>query len=526
MREQAQHHGLGKVTNASQCFAKGVVFAGCVAAVEMLRAHQKSCHSPQPTAFVASPTIPRRQHLIPHAKAWSLLAAEGVHTDSSHRLHSSGGARGFLATFATAFVSLRCWQRRTRTRLRARRTGRFVPRPKKKRSFGPKKLKSGYWQEGDAEDDVDIFEWIAAEDLEEDPPAQVTNVHRVGEFTAYDDFEPMVYNPPEYRTPEMKQTLKKGTKRLPLVDQDGERSFMWDMRNALNWCSDGKYNYEHLDVICSYEVLRTLMAFVDGSLTEDIRAKGKNTRRGVEAEMVDLIRIIRLPDAPQALGLATVWNWVPEAQTHKNPRLNRTTYDLSMQRLATGKPLLAGPRSIREDDGPEHWQLLEYDCGGLRLLVRAPVMSAMPSVDVDDVEGHAVNVHTVNIKKAGNFWGSSLVSRYAEMQLGDVGMVVRGVLDRGTLVDIQELTREDLRLDRPLVASEADRLLGRLAGLIHRIREVASCAGAVGRPMYIQYGDAELQVVAPILDDDFEGDPWEEDVGQATFHGAVLQNQL
>lgn len=256
------------------------------------------------------------------------------------------------------------------------------------------------------------------------------------------------------------------------------------------------------------------MAFVDGSLNEDIRAKGLNTRRRNEAELIDLIRIVRLPDAPRAIGLATVWNWVPEAMSSKNPSLNRNSYDLAMKRLATGKPLLDGPASIREDLDPSHWQLLEYDCGGLRMLVRAPVEAVMPGVDSDDAEGLAVNVHSVNRRRAGDLWSSALPRRYAEMQLGDVGMVVRGVIDKASLVDIQEVTQEDLRLDRPYVAKDGDLLLGRLAGLIRRVREVAQSRGCADRPLYLQYADGELRVVAPVLDD-FDGDPWEQ-AGLAT----------
>lgn len=510
MNEQAHHPGLSRVAQASQGLAKGVVFASCAVAMEILRTRLKSCGCMKPTAFISSPVVAK-----PHERAsWPLLATECAHVASPRLLHSSGGPPGLLATCAAGFMSLGFWhqQRQMRARLRVmkRRKGEGPRKNKRRTSKGTKKLKSGYWQEGEDEDDNDIFEWIAAEDLEDDPPAQLTNMHRVGGFSAYDGFEPMLYNPPEYRTPERMLTLKKGIKTLPPIDQNGDRSFISDMLKALDWCSDGRYEFEHLDVVASHSALRVLMAFVDGSLNEDIRAKGLNTRRHHEAEQIDLIRIVRLPNAPRAIGLATVWNWVPEAMSSKNPALNRNSYDLSMQRLATGKPLLDGPASIREDLDPSHWQLLEYDCGGLRMLVRAPVMAEMPSVDSDDAEGLAVNVHSVNRRRAGDFWSSALPSRYAEMQLGDVGMIVRGVVDKASLVDIQELTREDLRLDRPNVAKEGDFLLGRLVGLIRRVREVAQFPGCVGRPLYLQYADAELRVVAPVFDDDFDGDPWEQ----------------
>ena len=52
---------------------------------------------------------------------------------------------------------------------------------KKKKSkplhFGPKKLRSGYWQEDtEIDDDIDIFDWFNAEDLLDDPPASVSAV--------------------------------------------------------------------------------------------------------------------------------------------------------------------------------------------------------------------------------------------------------------------------------------------------------------------------------------------------------------
>ncbi|CAE8712206.1 unnamed protein product, partial [Polarella glacialis] len=70
--------------------------------------------------------------------------------------------------------------------------------------------------------------------------------------------------------------------------------------------------------------------------------------------------------------------------------------------------------------------------------------------------------------------------------MGDVGMLVRGIVDKGFIVDVQEVTRDDLRLDRPDLDAEAKVLLGRLAGLLRRVKEVSDCPGCDGRPLYLQ----------------------------------------
>ena len=110
-------------------------------------------------------------------------------------------------------------------------------KPKKKRiktHYGPKKLKSGYWQEDlEIDDDIDVFEWFNAEELLDDPPVAVTDMKEVAKFTIYPDSEPQTYDAPEYRPPPPKLQLAKGLKMPPLLDQCPGRSFTADLQSEV-----------------------------------------------------------------------------------------------------------------------------------------------------------------------------------------------------------------------------------------------------------------------------------------------------
>lgn len=57
--------------------------------------------------------------------------------------------------------------------------------------FGPKELKSGYWQEDlDVDDDIDVFEWFNAEELLGDPPAKMTEFREVAKYTIHPECSP------------------------------------------------------------------------------------------------------------------------------------------------------------------------------------------------------------------------------------------------------------------------------------------------------------------------------------------------
>jgi len=376
---------------------------------------------------------------------------------------------------------------------------------KKRTSIGPKKLKSGYWQEDDDDDDdIDIFEWISAEDLEDEPPVTLSAVREIAAYSQLEDFPTERYAAPEYRPPERPLQLQKGIKKPPPLDETRERHFVHDVIEAVNSHGHDSYSLEELDVVASSSSIKMLLAFVEGSLTADMMAKGLTTRRRNEPVAVDLMRITRMRDFPNAICLSTVWNWVPSNSTASVGSLNRMSYDVSFERAATGKPLLAGPPSTRNPIEPLHYRMLECDCGGLRMLIRTPTMAMVPSVDVDDLEGRGVEMESVNRRDVADLWGSTLPLRFAEMELGDVGMIVRGEVDKGSLTGLQEVTREDMRLDQPAVAAGAKRLLGGLAGLLRTVREVADCPGCKDRPLYIQFHDSELRIISPVFDGEFD----------------------
>ena len=375
------------------------------------------------------------------------------------------------------------------------------------KKFGPKKLKSGYWQEDvDIDDDIDVFEWFNAEELLGDPPVQITNLREVAKYTIYPDGPPEDFDGPDYRPPPPKIQLAKGLKDPPMVDQGLERSFTADMRDEIAKFGDDGFSLQDADVVISFPALRTLLAFVDGTLTEDMRAKGLNNRRGSQAERIDLCRVGRLPDAPGSVFIGTVWNWVPENATAGTANFNKRSYDVNFEQVVSGRETVTGPYSVRELDDPVHYRVLHYEAGALKLAVRVPMACTVPRIDSEAMPnpGMSVECSTANERDSGELWGHTLSSKLAEMQFGNIGMLARAVVDKGSIVDLQELTQDDLKLDRPGIAQETEALMGRLIGLLKRVKQVADYPGCCDRVLYLQYCDAELRLIAPWSDEDLE----------------------
>lgn len=438
------------------------------------------------------------------ALRWQLHPAGFAdHPSAPHRpTAQTGGFR--LQILSSCFVGSVALGRQVHMSKAARATRQKPKKKRMKTHYGPKKLKSGYWQQDvDIDDDIDIFEWFNAEELREDPPVAMKDLTEVAKFTVYPDSEPQAYDAPEYRPAPLKLQLAKGLKNPPPLDQCLGRSFTADIQSQMGEFGSG-FSMEKVDIIISFQALTTLLGFVDGTMTEDMRAKGLHTHKGTEPERIDLFRVGRLPDAPNAISIGTVWNWVPENAQAGSANFNKRSYDVNFQQIATGRETIGGPPSIREVDDPSHYRILSYTLGDLNVLVRTPVACTMPTIDDSCMPnpGMAVECSTANERDAGDLWGQNLASKFAEMRLGNVGMLVRGIVDKGSLIDVQELTQDDLKLDRASVEEEADSLTGRVAGLLKRVKDVAECPGCVDRILYLQYCDGEMRVISPWSDEE------------------------
>eukprot|EP00913_Durusdinium_trenchii_P001099 g1007.t1 len=169
----------------------------------------------------------------------------------------------------------------------------------------------------------------------------------VAKLTEHPDGETSTFDAPEYRPPPEKLQLAKGLKEPAELDQCLGRSFAGDMQDQMAEFGTS-FSMEDTDIIISFQAICTMLAWIDGTLTEDMRAKGLNTRRGSEPERVDLFRVGRLPDAPNAISIGTVWNWVPENATNGTANFNKRSYDVNFERVVTGQDTVDGPPSIRE----------------------------------------------------------------------------------------------------------------------------------------------------------------------------------
>mmetsp|Transcript_35949 Transcript_35949/g.84188 ORF Transcript_35949/g.84188 Transcript_35949/m.84188 type:complete len:470 (+) Transcript_35949:62-1471(+) len=412
---------------------------------------------------------------------------------------------GVALPTAALLASFTAWQSRPRTQRQVKKRP-YRPYVKKKRATQELKslFKSGYWQETIEEfDDHDVFDFINQELLWTADPAELKFVGKVAEFaemgSRFDD-----YNPPEYRSLPMGSALQKGIVQPHPLDEADDRSLGGTLSQAISpQAIDG------VDIVISLKALELLLLYVDRRLSENMQARGANTRRGVQGEMLELVRLGRLPEPADSsiVTIGATFHWQPSAHSYSDAASIKKTYDYALYQLGTGRSLsTAAPTQRVVNNGWRDQQVLLFDLDDIRLMVKVPVAATVPAQDADDLEGEAVQMMTANHRNASALWGRHLPSRYTMMLLGNVGLISRAVLEQGILTDLQELSREDLLLDRPELEEQAGELLGQLAAVLKLIQASANCEGGKGRDLSVYYCDKELQIAASQRDADDEDD--------------------
>mmetsp|Transcript_13817 Transcript_13817/g.48799 ORF Transcript_13817/g.48799 Transcript_13817/m.48799 type:complete len:501 (+) Transcript_13817:67-1569(+) len=462
-----------------------------------------------------------------HPASASVVGRQAA-TSAAFSLSSSAFSAAVLAVaIGSSRAGRRAAVRKARTRLFYKR----LDLPKKKRSsFGPKTL-NGVVRGLNTVDEkeLDIYEWINKEDVLDEPRTAIEDFKEIAAYTVAPGIGAYRYDAPEYRPPPPKTVLAKAPKLPPSLDEyigiDDEDDVVFSdtVLKAVEEFGDGASVLEDADFVLSWSTLRTLLAYADGSLIEDFIAKGWHTKRGTLAEMIDLFRISRMSkEAPNAVLLGSVATWDPaHSGPIYNPRKYRS-YDVSLQNICTGQADVSAPVQVKQTnaDGPQHVRLLKYRLGDLKVVLEVPVKATLPTQDLEDMKGvgHSVDIRSANIRDASEIWGWTLSSHMAMMKLTDTAMTVRAIVDSGFITEVQELTLEDLRLDRPEAFKEADQLVGRIAGLLVRIRDVADCPGCIDKPLWVQYYDGYLRVVSPR--EFYQGQEVAEEVDEVMYFGA------
>jgi len=322
--------------------------------------------------------------------------------------------------------------------------------------------------------------------------------------------------------------LSKGLRRAEEIDQSPDRSFKDEIEEQVAEYGTNPELLEDVDFVTTMPALKLLLAFVEGRLQEDLRAKGHHAKGGAEAHRLDMFRVGRLPSAPNAMTLSTTFSWSMHNFRSSGPTTaNDMSYDVALQGVISGQDVPApGTKRVREMFNPAHYRIVKYEVGGFKIAVRTKSYLIMSSIDSTAVDrpGMGVAAMICNIRDAGMLWDAKLKTRYAEMLFGEVGMLCRGVLSREIVADVQEVTRKDLELDRPSLREEAEGLVGKVIGLLARVKELVSCEGCKGRPLWLQYADAEFRLISPKFPDDIEmlyANPTEENMAKLREFGYV-----
>jgi len=384
---------------------------------------------------------------------------------------------------------------------------------------------SNQWEAYPGEDilkdtDIDIYEYWSARELLDDPSAQFKFLGEIAAWTELADGSVQPYDPPEYRRPTPNLDLKKGQLREQPEDQGPDRDFKDEFAKQVAEYGTNPELLEDVDIVTTMPALRIFIAFVEGRLQDDMRSKGQHAKGGSEATRIDMIRVGRMPCAPKAISLSTTFTWSTNRFGMRSRDQKQRSFIPYLQAVVSNEKR---PSAKEADDAevvqPAHFRILKYEVGGLKIAVRARHYVIMPSVDNNAVDrpGMGVEVMASRPLNAGMLWDAKLRMRYAEMLFADTGMICRGIVVASHLADIQEVTRNDLELDRPRLWEETEDMLGRIVGFMRRVKEVAESPGSQNRPIWLQYANAEFRLISPAYPDDIEElfmDPTEENLAE------------
>jgi hypothetical protein len=390
------------------------------------------------------------------------------------------------------------------------------PKHKLKTAFGPKLNSSGMgvWDFDPAIDRTEVFEWLAAEDFQGCPPAEVTSLKEVASYTADSDIaveDVREYDCPEYRKPDGRFATRtlggkgKYSKQaivFPPYDQDSElnRVFAKDMVTVIKRFGPEGHDMSQYDVVTSEEFLRTLVAFCSGEYQQDRQAVGFHQGRRRDPLSMDIARIGFHPEAPDTVFLGSVQNWFKSGSSERDDNISFLP-DFKLEAIGVDTSSGSIPKKRYDMDREKHYRLLEYNLGELRMLVRVPVWARIPEAEADLVEGHGVEFEMARRNRHGELWNRFLPSRLAVMQLSDTAMICRGCMGSHRSLDhVQEVTQVDIALDRPEAPVECGRMLGMAERILSELRDASQLAKETGYedwPLYVNYKDAELRVLAP-----------------------------
>mmetsp|Transcript_3401 Transcript_3401/g.3992 ORF Transcript_3401/g.3992 Transcript_3401/m.3992 type:complete len:252 (+) Transcript_3401:104-859(+) len=196
------------------CAAAGItVFASCVIQESLLTHRQDSLRRGAPCFAVPSKSRITSVGLTPGK---SCQATSGSSRREKTKTPLLAAAMNFVVATGASIAVLAAAGVTSFLRQRRRVPSTMLKAKKKRTSIGPKKLKSGYWQEDDDDDDdIDIFEWISAEDLEDEPPVTLSAEREIAAYSQLEDFPTERYAAPEYRPPKRPLQLQKGIKKPP-----------------------------------------------------------------------------------------------------------------------------------------------------------------------------------------------------------------------------------------------------------------------------------------------------------------------
>jgi hypothetical protein len=292
---------------------------------------------------------------------------------------------------------------------------------------------------------------------------------------------------PTYVKPSVGVRLEKekGTKRTPLDNEaykqyaDNRCSLVAGAQKA--GCSMSK------DFIADRSALTVLLSYLNETLS------GELMRQGQEENPLDFVKISKSGSAivlERLFEKKNMWaefrpyrgGWKrSEVSNHGDfmPAWIRVaTGDLKHKTMmVTGIRQIAGTSAGKQD---QSFRFVEYELGGMTFLTRVPT--------------HAT-ADGKNVELAHKNWyyrdKVTCMDTYMKLVLGGVDMMSMALQRSGKLVHAVEMSADSLAAQQPGCVEAAERRMGRLAGLLGKVKDAVNSAGGEG-PWVLQWQRGEL----------------------------------
>jgi len=292
---------------------------------------------------------------------------------------------------------------------------------------------------------------------------------------------------PTYAKPTVGVRLEKekGTKRTPL-ENDAYKQYAENRCSLVAGAQKAGCSMSK-DFVADRSALTVLLSYLNETLS------GELMRQGQEQNPLDFVKITKSGGAIVLERLFEKKNMWAEFRPYRggwkrSEVSNHGDFMPAWIRVATGDTkhktmMVTGINQIAGSSAggmDQSFRFVEYELGGMTFLTRVPTHAT--------AEGK-------NVELAHKNWyyrdKVTCMDTYMKLVLGGVDMMSMALQRSGKLVHAVEMSADSLTAQQPGCVEAAERRMGRLAGLLGKVKEAVNSAGGEG-PWVLQWQRGEL----------------------------------